>query len=263
MTTNHSYHKSNFVLTARRELIENRKGIMIGVGSCWGLCMLLGITLGIFHIGGGANEVFFFFFLFSIISSIAGSLMFANMKTKEGRISTLLLPSTAFDKYLVRWLAIVPGLVIIFFIGFYIGDITRIIVSWVMHDDMGNNYYKITNFWSIVCCAFGNSSISFLISTLIICGYFFSQALYIFGAILWPKLSYIKTLLALWALQMIITSGFIFIKGIFNFSLLALSEIQIISLLWCIVVVLILLTLTLYYLTYLRFKRSEVVYKLF
>lgn len=263
MTTQTQQYTSNFVLTARREIIENRKGLLIGIGSCWGLCMLLGGFLGMFNMGGGAKEVFFFLFLFSIISGIAGSLTFANMKTKVGRISTLLLPSTAFDKFLVRWLAIVPGLLVLFIVGFYIGDVTRIVVSWINDGEMGSNYYRITNIWTIIRHAFGDSNISLLLSTLIVCGYFFSQALYIFGAILWPKLSYIKTLLVLWALQMVISSLAMLIMKIIGFSFWSLEESQVIIFLWTVAIVLILLTLGLYYLTYLRFKSSQVVYKLF
>ncbi|MBD5357104.1 MAG: hypothetical protein HDR88_08900 [Bacteroides sp.] len=208
---------SNFMLTVKKEIIENRKALLFGIGSCWGLCILLGAFLGKFRMGGGMQEVFVFCFLFSIMSSIAGSLTFSNMKSKTGRISTLLLPASVVDKFLVRWLAVVPGLFVIMIIGFYIGDFSRIIMNWICGGNMDEHYNKIINIWVLPSKIGGSEST--LVSTLFISGYFFTQALYIFGAILWPKLSFIKTMFALWALQMIVGIVSMTLNHLFDFHL--------------------------------------------
>lgn len=260
---NYTAPTNTFMLTLRKEVIEYRKVLMIGIGSCWGLCMLLGAFLGLFKMGGGGREVYFFLFMFSLIAGIIGSLTFSNMKTKTGRISTILLPSTALEKFLVRWLAVVPGLLIVLILGFYIGDVSRIIVSWIDGAEMGSRYYRIIDIWTIIMRSFGESSVSVMTSCFLICCFFFSQALYIYGAILWPKLSYIKTVLALWVLEITLGPAIIFTLKHFGFSLNMLTKAQALSLLWIACTLLIVLTLILYFLTYLRFKNSQVIYKLF
>lgn len=262
MATN-SAQTNTFMLTLRKEVIENRKALMIGIGSCWGLCMLLGAFLGLLRMGGGAREVYFFFFMCFLIAGIIGSLTFSNMKTKTGRISSILLPATPIEKFFIRWLAVVPGLLIVLILGFYIGDASRIITSWIDGAQMGSHYYRIVDIWRIVMHSFGESNMSIMMSCFLICSYFFTQALYIYGAILWPKLSYVKTLLALWVLEMALGPAFIFILKHIGFSFNMLTYAQAMSILWIACTLLVVLTLALYFLTYLRFKNSQVIYKLF
>ena len=252
----------NLMLTAKKEFIDNRKAILLAIGSCLGLCILLGAFLGNFNLGGGPKEVFMFVFMFGIISTIAGSLTFSNMKTKESRIATLMLPAAPFYKFFVRWLAVVPGLFLILILGFYLGDYVRIFVNWIMSDGhMPDSYGKVTDIWGILSIETGSTG--YLILTLILSGYFFSQAIYILGSILWPKLSYIKTLFILWALQMIAgTAGMTFnhfVKPPYSLPF----SIDVESFLWGVAGLIIILTVCLYALTYIRFKHSQVVYKLF
>ncbi len=262
MATNAPY-VNTFFLTLRKELIENRKALMIGIGSCWGLCMLMGAFIGLCKMGGGARELFSFLFMFYVIAGIVGSITFSNMKTKAGRTSSILLPATASDKFLTRWLAVVPGLLIIFIIGFYIGDASRIAAAWIDGAKTGSHYLRFADVWTILSRSFGYKTISLMVTGTIVSFYFFMQAIYIFGAILWPKLSYIKTLLALWVLEMILAPATMFIMKFSGISLTTLSYSQIESLMIILSTVFILLTLGLYYLTYLRFRSSQVIYKLF
>lgn len=250
----------NFSLTLKKEIIENRKTLLLGVGGIWGICILIGAFLGYNVLGGDFTEMIMLSIMFAAVGCVVASMTFANMKTKESRIASILLPDTAFDKFLVRWIAVVPMLFLIMIAGFYLTEISRILVFKLSNDGetIANCgvYCRMLNPWFMM--GFGESEISNGIRTSFIASYFFSQSFYILGAILWPKLSFIKTFVALWVLQ-----------TIFSIVLIALRNIDIDAnidvrqFLNLIAAAEIMGALIIYLLSYLRFRHSQVVYKLF
>lgn len=105
--------RNTFLLAMRHDFIENRKGLLLGLGVVWGIYFLFGALLGYNGRGGGDSELVACLFFAVAFSCIGASLAFSNMKTKEGRISTLMLPATAAEKFLVRWIAFVPVLFLV------------------------------------------------------------------------------------------------------------------------------------------------------
>lgn len=248
----------NFMLTAKKELIDNKKAIVLGIASCWAICILMGLLMGYNGSGGGIIEVSVFCVMFSITGCIVGSLTFSNMKSKESRINALMLPASTFNKFIVRWIAVVPALFLIMLAGFYIGDLTRIFVNWALDTSAQYRHYiQVTDLWVIL--SFGYEEEGGIILTNVLLSYFVIQSIYIFGAILWPKLSFIKTLVALWVVQTVFSIILISLGRNFCFSLNFTGE----SAVWCITIAQIIILLGFYTLTYLRFKKSQVVYKLF
>lgn len=126
-----SNSNSGLLLLVKKEITDNRKAILLGIGALWICCILIGTLLGFNGRGGGESEIFLFALLFMAFGCIAASVTFSNMKCKESRISTLMLPASIFQKFLVRWIAVVPVLFIPMFIGYYIGDITRIFAYYL------------------------------------------------------------------------------------------------------------------------------------
>lgn len=247
---------NTFLLNIKHDFIENRKPILLSVSSLWGACVLIGGLLGYYGRGGGFTELFFFTVLLATCGYAFASLMFANMKRKESRIAMLMLPSSMMEKFLTRWIAFVPVLFGILVAGFYLGDASRVLVN-----SFTNNYYEhgiysqIMNPWKI---AYGRYHMSGSIIFSILSSYFFYQSLFIFGAILWPKLSFIKTLGALWVLQTIV--GIIGIS--IDSNMITTPQDLNRAFVWS-GIVLILLTIGMYALSYIRFKKSQVIYKLF
>ena len=255
---NSAINTSSFLLLVKKELIDNRKALLLGVGALWICCILIGALLGFNGRGGGEGEVMIFAFMFGAFGCIAASVAFSDMKSKVGRISAIMLPATAFEKFIVRWIAVVPILFGLMIAGFYIGDLTRIFVSWVADVPIpyGTSYHHITNPWTALY--FHNG----MLNAIMITGYLSLQAPFFFGAILWPKLSLIKTIAALWIIQIII--------GIFMVTIPWSSMLyHIYDNTWAakvqttILVTNIIISLGFYFLTYWRFKRSQVTYKLF
>ena len=69
----------NFMLTAKKELIDNKKAIVLGIASCWAICILMGLLMGYNGSGGGIIEVSVFYVMFSLSGCIVGWLSFSNM----------------------------------------------------------------------------------------------------------------------------------------------------------------------------------------
>lgn len=261
MKTN-STTSNTFLLTARHDLIENKKPILLGVGTIWGIYMLFGALLGYNGVGGGGASLAFYMLSAMAFSCITASLAFSNLKTKESRISTIMLPSTAFDKFIVRWIAVVPVLILVIVAGVMLGEAVRVwlhLLGGYPHQGAG-----FMSMYADLCIEFLKYPASGYYVWLGIVGFLFGQSLYFLGSVLWPKLSFVKTLVVLWVLQTL--SGFLTIlvnlswpDTFVNF----ITEISEEAAVGGIAGMLTLLTLAVYATTYWRFRRSQVVYKLF
>lgn len=251
---------NTFILTARRDFVENKKMLLLGVGTVWAIYILFGALLGYNGRGGGISEVMVCGFFATIFSCIAGSLAFSNLKTKEGRISTYMLPSTSLDKFMVRWIAVVPVLFIVIVAGFYLCDLSRILVCWLCDYPwlVNGKYMHVINVFGILKFepASYYKSLVFLLASI----YLFNQAVYLFGSVLWPRLSFIKTFVACWILQTVFGFVGIYIEKLIDWKSVAVMDESYI--LCTFAGIFAALAIGLYILTYYRFKRGQVVYKL-
>lgn len=66
--------------------------------------------------------------IFMLVLIICGSFVFADMGTKKGRIAVRMLPSTDVEKFLVRFLAVTLGAVVMGIAAFCVADVVRILV---------------------------------------------------------------------------------------------------------------------------------------
>lgn len=246
---------NTFLLNVKHDFIENRKTILLSVGSLWGACILFGGLMGYYGRGGGAAEAFFFTFMLVTAGYVCASMMFSNMKRKESRIAALMLPASMEEKFITRWIAFVPLLFGVLIAAFYLGDLSRVLVNYLSNNPVNGRYSHVINLFSVMTA---NNFMPRTWIYTIISFYFFYQSLFIFGAILWPKLSFIKTLGALWVLQTLIGIIGISIDNHLNFSPYDADEV----LIWT-GIGLNILTIAMYALTYYRFKRSQVIYNLF
>lgn len=243
----------------RKDFLENKKTYLYELLVAWGICILLGSFMGMAGRGGGPGELIAFYIAIHYISNVYSSLSFSNMKHKSGRIATLMLPVSCKDKYVMKWIMAVPVMFAVGVIGYYLGDASRMIAAWLSDSRSCPSYFHVPNpFYS------ADKEIEMLIFVGFV-SYFFSQSLYLLGSILWPKLSFIKTFAVLYVLQMII--GIIFlvcVKFIYKFMVINISsDVLVPNILIYLAVIQIILTLVIYWFTYLRFRRSEVVYRLF
>ncbi len=258
-----SLFSKNFSLSLKKDFIDNRKAILFTICGILGICITIGTFLGFNMTGGELGEIIFCGVMFTTIGCVVASMAFSNFKRKESRIASLLVPDTPFDKFILRWIAVVPILFIIMTCGFYLLEFCRIAVFKLSHSA------EIVAAHSVYCNLlnpfkfFNMSSQPSGASILGVCffSYLFSQAFYFLGSVLWPKLAFVKVFAILWVLQ---TVGSIMMISInpqwpFRFDI----QINASQFFWIVAIVELVLTLIIYTLAYLRFRNTQVENKLF
>lgn len=256
---------NTFTLLVKKELVDNRKPLLLGLIGIWATYILLGAFLGTVQMVVPA-EIFIFLFFGGMILTIGASLAFNNMKTKEGRINSLMVPATMFQKYMVRWIAAVPILLLIVFLGCLLGDWTRILIFNLRgYDPTYSSYSADMTIFSFLSEQLSRSwqQTSFMICCVVV-GLITSQSLYFLGAIVWPKLSFIKTWAVLQVLGMIVSTMLVILD--FNHILSVHPKFYEMTFGWFLFIIYAfgaLFCIGVYWLSYIRFKRSQVIYKLF
>lgn len=117
------------------------------------------------------------------------------------------------------------------------------------------DYLHITNPWKIY--SMFDITRPALILTVLLSAYFLAQAPYFFGAILWPKNSFIKTFAAMWVIQTVCSIMFALSVKYFPSLMYHIGDS-----LWFMATVFILLTLAFYVAGFYLYRRQQVVYKL-
>lgn len=244
---------NNFTLLLKKEFIDNRKPMLIGLVGILATYILSGILFGLMEGFGIVAELVAFSFITSMVVTIVASLTFSNMKTKEGRINTLMIPATSFQKFIIRWIATVPLMLIVVGVSCFLGDFARLIVERM-------NHYSNPDYDTIskVFQKFYNEEWG-LLGSITIMSLMVSQSIYFLGSILWPKLSFIKTMAVMQVLQLLFTIGLMAID--FNIILEPIKLLHNLSTASYIGGTVV--SLALYVAAYWRFRNSEVVYKLF
>lgn len=69
--------------------------------------------------------------VYLIVIIIAGTWIFADMKTKEQRIKVKMLPATDLEKYIVRWLGITLGVMVMGIVSYCVADALRMLTCLV------------------------------------------------------------------------------------------------------------------------------------
>jgi hypothetical protein len=145
-------------------------------------------------------------------SFLAGGLLFAStamdtMKRKTQRVSYLILPASNFEKYFSRWLIVMIGYIIAFFIALWLADFMRVLVCSMRYPTLEINALDMGE---IIKTVGGNpDSLDRNKSIFAICIslYLLFQSIFVLGTLFWEKLSFIKT----FAVSSLVVTGFILI----------------------------------------------------
>ncbi len=267
-----SYSTARMWALTKRHCVENRKNIAITISVIFGLLLLSAILITKsmydpdFQSEDSRAGVFWACacFAIGIIVQILGSLTFSAMSTKPKRISNLMLPAAQSEKFISQCLIHVVGGNLVLILSVVLADtISALIFSmtpgWYMFfDAMWNKKFAIDpNGHQMLCMIFLCILWCFLIS----------QSLFVLGSAFWPRKSFLKTFVALFALE-IIMPIIIPIRLVLNFSetierffrsLADLSANEIIALWWCAIAVAYALLALVYWLAWRRYKNMAVV----
>lgn len=174
---------SRFMALTRKQICENKKAIMMRTLIFWGAWMGIGLVDGLFS-SGDSHGVIDLYIVFSIITWIVfASMVFSSMKTKNGRINTLMTPAANADKYWIAFLNVFVGGFLLIAIAYPMIEIGRNIGSLIMSHEFAGFYWPKDELFS--------DSWSSTIRNAVIMSFVLST--YFYGAIRWPRLSFLKT----------------------------------------------------------------------
>lgn len=245
-------------LNFKKYFVENRKILLILSLGFIGFWIVCGIWDGQMGFSPGAGTKFFYFFVAGTMCAVVASLAFQNLKTKEGRIASLMTPGTALDKFLPRVTATVPGMIILSIIGYYVFTLSILLSYGVSNGiwlPMDWDMFDMSNI-----CSVGDKPETWLALIGTIGMFIFNEALYTFGAVAWPKISFLKTTLVFVGIQMVLSfSGMLIIKGAEENWNVNVTETQALIIGWILVAIEYIVSGGLFYWAYAKFKKLQVI----
>ncbi|MBD5370827.1 MAG: hypothetical protein HDR80_06730 [Bacteroides sp.] len=193
-------HTNNIWLMIKKEAMENRRKSLLFTAGWTGLSGLVGGWMGYFGVGGGEySTLFIYVLMYLVMTALLASLAFNDMKTREGRIALLMTPATAGAKVLTRAISLFIGCFVLGILGYLGMEVCRTLIDGVVNHHWGGLFFPRFNMifrgagyddtlWGVLL--FG-------------AGAYFGVAFYFLGSVLWPKYSFLKTMVAGWLLQMV------------------------------------------------------------
>lgn len=239
--------------TCRKMFYDNRKKMTVGLSAYMGFWIVIGLLYGTFGAGGSTGPWEFYAFVASVAVMVICSLSFNDMRTKEGRLTTLMMPANVRTKFWPRFAMAFVGSWIIVAVGYLVMNLGRLIGCAIVQ-------HKLIEFGLPEITILGMQS-DFLDILTIIMIILTTQAIYFFGAILWPRLSFIKTTAVLMGIQTIFTLiaiAFIDILVRNDYDIEFIYSADTNS--WIAINVMVLLSAALIWLSYRRFRKSSIIY---
>lgn len=196
---------------------------------------------------------------------VYASMIMKPMATKEKCISFLMLPASRLEKFAARFLFVTVGCLLLVFIAVLAADLTRILVFVpVLHIDKVFYRPVFTTLWSLsVKANIGPSELSYIIMGVnpldLICKVF-TQSFFMLCGCIWRKNAFFKALAIMVAVPVVTLTLAAFYLD-YSSSLLCwlLERPSMDAIILTAKVVLLLLTLLFWYLSYVKFTRKQIV----
>lgn len=228
---NNIFSISRFTLLLKKDIAENIRLYAIGAASLlFGLATLMVLFTPMMSLPEEGGQFFATFPIYNIFVfgvCIAASLMFAPMRTKQGRISLFTLPATSTEKYLEQVFVHIICFTMMFVCCVILAEGIRMVVAPLLWGPgaTGGAYAvdRYINHFSfspggVSAMVFANLEavgITFnLLMAVFAAGAFCSVGIFSLGAALWPKYSFIKTYVAAYAVEIVLGIGALIVSGI-------------------------------------------------
>ncbi|MCI5707598.1 MAG: hypothetical protein MR298_09825 [Odoribacter sp.] len=207
MTQNTIFNLSRFKNLLLKELKENKKSLLLRWLMLYGFLTITFLLAALQYYPTSQNEynvwaleMAAFIGILFVTGCASASLMMEHINTKTKRISTLILPASSFEKFIVRWLIFVVFFLMFYWIAFYLADWTRMaIYSAAYPENTLISPLPLSDFlWNpgSEYCYFKARKLTLLAFS----GYLAIQSFFVLGSCIWPKNSFIKTFAALFLL---------------------------------------------------------------
>ena len=225
-TVNQTFDWSRFTAALRKEVVENSRTILFTILSVYALLSIVMIFGNIITgmndssledistMGNGIQPhytVVGYILMFAV--AIVASFSFKKLTKKTGRIDMFTSPTSTFEKFLVNVVIYVLGFIVVYFICAQLADLTRIAVLWYFHNDI--IVPGPINFLPTLTQAYNFGPMNELMgmSEIFSLGILANAGLFLLGSVLWPRLSFLKTFAAMYAVEIVL--GILFVAGAF------------------------------------------------
>ena len=228
---NQVFDWSRFTLALRKEIVENWRQLVLALIVLYAVMSIL-MILGNWMTGGRNDQELInlrymvAMSVFSFSTIIMASLSFRGLMTKTSRTELLTSPSSMTEKFLVNTLIYVVGYIVAFFVLAQLADLTRIAALWFARSESLNVpgpicFLNFTNqFSDNITPHIGQIGI---FKAAIYVGLLASPGLYLLGSVLWPRLSFLKTFAAVYAIEFVIFFfGMAILRGFGSFQEMAM-----------------------------------------
>lgn len=236
------YNISGFSLVCKKLYTEHKKTQFIALGAFYGFLILVGAWLGMVGSRPQNDDIFFYILISGFVCAVCASRMFTDLSSKEGQISLLMTPASAVEKFIPRLLWALPGIIFVCLLGFYVFEICKVL-----------GYYTIYDTWyDIPSILKDTNKREWSLAAALTAIFLFNESIFIFGAVAWPKKSFIKSMGIFVCLWIILSAIFATIVRIGGKTALVINE-QLFT--WGIIIFITLLACIITWLAFVKFKR--------
>lgn len=209
------FSASRFFMLCKKEIMEDWKKHALRIVMIYGLLAILFLINGYNTYDHVADKVAatgeelcasYVFNSLIVVLFLGGcwyaSLVGERLKSKNGRLSVLLLPATQFEKYLARWVVAVVLCPLLLYVIHSLADWTRVIVLEIIYPEYGQMISHVSPF-AYLDTLLLNAPKDYFTLLVVSFLYIFLQSCFVLGAMLWPKNSFAKTVAALLAVGLL------------------------------------------------------------
>lgn len=184
MENNNTFSFTRFGLLFRKDIVENKNLYLLGALVIFGILVILITIFGLdqayryVKYGTYLSIYFDFFFFFMVaFSLIFASVVFSRMNTKAKRIAEIVLPASALEKFIVKWLIVVVLFTFAYIILFFSAKYVSSLIVKLFYPEVPMIGLELIG---------ANTLLTNVVAYLLL------QSFYIWGAVVMPKLSFVK-----------------------------------------------------------------------
>lgn len=201
-----------------------------------------------------------------IFMALAGAMMYGAMARKKERLNTLSLPASQAEKFLTWWVIYVPLALAVILCSFWIVEVLRVVWMnlFTPYGDLAK-IMPLKNLWSFTYPSLVEytsetpGKVAFIVYSLLI----FCSSLFALGSILFHKISFIKTVIAIFVLGVVYSLALIIGKSAFLVEGYGMAEerfdMGFSNDSYLLFGIFILIGIGLYFLSYVRFREDEII----
>lgn len=236
---------NRFMMMCGKIATEQRRTLLVTAGGFLGLCVILGLWSGFFGGAPAAGNFVFYIVLSWIACSVVASRMMGEITRKEGRTALLMTPARAADKFVPRLIIVLPGMVLLCALGYLVYGYSDILMMGIRFDIWPDLYNPFANWTENDTTTLGSMLAFFLLN----------ESLFIFGSVMWPKKSFLKTFCLIALLQILLS---FFAWGVFKMGL-ELEVYDAKAFTWSIITIMTIIATGITVWAFIRFKRLTLV----